>query len=165
MPKIRHAIEFLRGHKPLFFFDNVVLIEEKPPMAKKPGTNPKGEFAFFNVVYRTARNAPTGACRPSCSAGSTATSRRAATSWNRTARSPRNPAARRWRSRASPGRGEEEIGLWSYQGKNKDGGHWPAVFVFLWSVAFPGRSAKRCAAEPGVHFAGLWVPALRSVIT
>jgi hypothetical protein len=35
----------------LFFFDNVVLIEEKPPMAKKPGTNPKGEFAFFNVVY------------------------------------------------------------------------------------------------------------------
>jgi hypothetical protein len=20
-------------------------------MAKKPGTNPKGEFAFFNVVY------------------------------------------------------------------------------------------------------------------
>ena len=36
---------------PLFFFDNVVLIEEKPPMAKKPGTNPKGEFAFFNVVY------------------------------------------------------------------------------------------------------------------
>jgi hypothetical protein len=36
---------------PLFCFDNVVLIEEKPPMAKKPGTNPKGEFAFFNVVY------------------------------------------------------------------------------------------------------------------
>lgn len=23
----------------------------KPPMAKKPGTNPKDEFAFFNVVY------------------------------------------------------------------------------------------------------------------
>jgi hypothetical protein len=36
---------------PLFCFDNVALIEEKPPMAKKPGTNPKGEFAFFNVVY------------------------------------------------------------------------------------------------------------------
>ena len=35
----------------LFCFDNVALIEEKPPMAKKPGTNPKGEFAFFNVVY------------------------------------------------------------------------------------------------------------------
>jgi hypothetical protein len=31
--------------------DRNVLIEEKPPMAKKPGTNPKGEFAFFNVVY------------------------------------------------------------------------------------------------------------------
>jgi hypothetical protein len=36
---------------PLFCFDNGALIEEKPPMAKKPGTNPKGEFAFFNVVY------------------------------------------------------------------------------------------------------------------
>jgi len=23
-------------------------------MAKKPGTNPKGEFVFFDVVYRTA---------------------------------------------------------------------------------------------------------------
>jgi hypothetical protein len=40
------------GHQnPLFCFDNAALIEEKPPMAKKPGTNPKGEFAFFNVVY------------------------------------------------------------------------------------------------------------------
>ena len=37
--------------EPLFFFDSVVLIEDKPPMAKKPGTKPKGEFAFFNVVY------------------------------------------------------------------------------------------------------------------
>jgi hypothetical protein len=26
-------------------------IAEKPAMPKKPGTNPKGEFAFFNVVY------------------------------------------------------------------------------------------------------------------
>jgi hypothetical protein len=26
-------------------------VEEKPPMPKKPGTNPKGEFAFFNVFY------------------------------------------------------------------------------------------------------------------
>jgi hypothetical protein len=26
-------------------------IEDKPPMPKKPETNPKGEFAFFNVVY------------------------------------------------------------------------------------------------------------------
>ncbi len=24
---------------------------EKPPMPKKPGTNPKGEFAFFNILY------------------------------------------------------------------------------------------------------------------
>ena len=33
-------------------------------MAKKPGTNPKGEFAFFNVVYeddsqRSNRRVPT----------------------------------------------------------------------------------------------------------
>ena len=40
-----------RASDPLFCFDNGALIEEKPPMAKKPGTNPKGEFAFFNVVY------------------------------------------------------------------------------------------------------------------
>jgi hypothetical protein len=32
-------------------FDSGGPIGEKPPMAKKPGTNPKGEFAFFNVVY------------------------------------------------------------------------------------------------------------------
>jgi len=35
----------------LFFFDSGALIDDKPPMAKKPGTNPKGEFAFFDVVY------------------------------------------------------------------------------------------------------------------
>lgn len=34
-----------------FAFDSEVGIEDKPAMAKKPGTNPKGEFAFFNVVY------------------------------------------------------------------------------------------------------------------
>jgi hypothetical protein len=32
-------------------FDSSGSIEDKPRMAKKPGTNPKGEFAFFNVVY------------------------------------------------------------------------------------------------------------------
>jgi hypothetical protein len=26
-------------------------MDDKPRMPKKPGTNPKGEFAFFNVVY------------------------------------------------------------------------------------------------------------------
>jgi hypothetical protein len=36
---------------PAFSFDRAVLIGDKPPMPKKPGTNPKGEFAFFNVVY------------------------------------------------------------------------------------------------------------------
>jgi hypothetical protein len=37
--------------KAVIFFDSGVPIEDKPAMAKKPGTNPKGEFAFFNVVY------------------------------------------------------------------------------------------------------------------
>jgi hypothetical protein len=32
-------------------FDSGALIGDKPAMAKKPGTNPKGEFAFFDVVY------------------------------------------------------------------------------------------------------------------
>jgi hypothetical protein len=35
----------------IFCFDLGPAIEDKPPMPKKPGTNPKGEFAFFNVVY------------------------------------------------------------------------------------------------------------------
>ncbi len=38
-----------RNH--LIFFDSGALIDDKPPMPKKPGTNSKGEFAFFNVVY------------------------------------------------------------------------------------------------------------------
>jgi hypothetical protein len=37
--------------KPSFFFDSGTHIGDKPAMPKKPGTNPKGEFAFFNVVY------------------------------------------------------------------------------------------------------------------
>jgi hypothetical protein len=32
-------------------FDSGGLIGDKPCMPKKPGTNPKGEFAFFNVFY------------------------------------------------------------------------------------------------------------------
>jgi hypothetical protein len=32
-------------------FDSGARIGDKLAMAKKPGTNPKGEFAFFNVVY------------------------------------------------------------------------------------------------------------------
>ena len=35
----------------LIFVDGGAAIEEKPRMPKKPGTNPKGEFAFFDVVY------------------------------------------------------------------------------------------------------------------
>lgn len=34
-----------------FCFDRTSHMAEKPPMPKKPGTNPKGEFAFFNIVY------------------------------------------------------------------------------------------------------------------
>ena len=44
-----HAVT-VAGHAS-FFFDSGVHIEDKPPMPKKPGTNPKGEFAFFNVTY------------------------------------------------------------------------------------------------------------------
>jgi hypothetical protein len=33
------------------YFDSGIVIGDKPRMPKKPGTNPKGEFAFFNVVY------------------------------------------------------------------------------------------------------------------
>jgi hypothetical protein len=47
----RRAFRGTGDQNPPFFFDSAALIEEKPPMAKKPGTNPKGEFAFFNVVY------------------------------------------------------------------------------------------------------------------
>ena len=34
-----------------FSFDRRGGIDDKPRMPKKPGTNPKGEFAFFDVVY------------------------------------------------------------------------------------------------------------------
>jgi hypothetical protein len=44
------AEQALAGYR-LFSFDSGALIDHKPAMAKKPGTNPKGEFAFFNVVY------------------------------------------------------------------------------------------------------------------
>jgi|SRR5579871_4077622 len=40
-----------RRQKALIFIDARAAIEEKPRMPKKPGTNPKGEFAFFDVVY------------------------------------------------------------------------------------------------------------------
>ena len=36
---------------PHFCFDSGDSKREKPRMPKKPGTNPKGEFAFFDVVY------------------------------------------------------------------------------------------------------------------
>jgi hypothetical protein len=39
------------GARLAFYFDSGAEIEDKPAMPKKPGTNPKGEFAFFNVVY------------------------------------------------------------------------------------------------------------------
>lgn len=47
-----------------FCFDRTAHMAEKPPMPKKPGTNPKGEFAFFNIVYedgsqRSNRRVPT----------------------------------------------------------------------------------------------------------
>jgi hypothetical protein len=48
-----HAVSRRAGNSrnTVIFFDSGPLIEDKPSMAKKPGTNPKGEFAFFDVVY------------------------------------------------------------------------------------------------------------------
>jgi len=58
MPKIRKVGkgggEIARSGAPICIeicFDLGPAIGDKPPMPKKPGTNPKGEFAFFNVVY------------------------------------------------------------------------------------------------------------------
>ena len=71
-------------------------------MAKKPGTNPKGEYVFFDVVYedgsqRSNRRVPAellGGHRE----GRTRTR---LSSSSRTVKSPRSRAARRSRSRAS----------------------------------------------------------------
>src|SRR6516162_7500759 len=79
--------------KPVFFFDRGTHIEDKPPMPKKPGTNPKGEFALFNVVYEDNSVRSNAACPMKSLAVSRATSRRAGSSWSRTARSPRKVAA------------------------------------------------------------------------
>jgi hypothetical protein len=49
--KTRDARRRWLASGPVFSFDSRAPIEDKPPMPKKPGTNPKGEFAFFNVVY------------------------------------------------------------------------------------------------------------------
>ena len=58
MPKIRKVGkgggEIARSGAPICIeicFDLGPAIGDKPPMPKKPGTNPKGEFAFFNIVY------------------------------------------------------------------------------------------------------------------
>jgi hypothetical protein len=48
---ISHSASLALNAPPVLFFDSGTHIEDKPPMPKKPGTNPKGEFAFFNVVY------------------------------------------------------------------------------------------------------------------
>ena len=72
-------------------------------MAKKPGTNPKGEFAFFNIVYEDDSQRSNRRVPSELLGGLDGDEPRAATSWSRTARSPRNPAARRWRSGTSAG--------------------------------------------------------------
>ena len=52
MPKSLRNMGFLAG-LPLQKREltEATLSGTSPAMAKKPGTNPKGEFAFFNVVY------------------------------------------------------------------------------------------------------------------
>src|SRR5581483_267594 len=71
------------------------------PWPRNREPTPKANSCSSTSSTRTARSAPTGACRRRCSAGWRRTRRRAASSSRRTARSPRNPAAPRWRSRAS----------------------------------------------------------------
>ena len=40
-----------KSFRPLIPFDIPPRIAHKPPMPKRPGTNPKYEFQFFDVVY------------------------------------------------------------------------------------------------------------------
>ena len=78
-----------------FSFDSRIRIDNKPRMPKKPGTNPKGEFAFFNVIYeddfqRSNRRVPSellGGLDGDEPA-------RARSSASRIAKSPRNPGGR-----------------------------------------------------------------------
>lgn len=70
-------------------------------MAKKPGTNPKGEFAFFNVFYEDGSQRSNRRVPSELLGDSMAMSRPKPPSPSRTARSPKSPAVRRWRSRAS----------------------------------------------------------------
>jgi hypothetical protein len=48
---LNHSIRQFGDQAGVQLIDVAAEIAEKPPMPKKPGTNPKGEFAFFNVVY------------------------------------------------------------------------------------------------------------------
>jgi hypothetical protein len=64
--KLNHELSAFERAYPeaLILFDSGGLIGDKPAMAKKPGTNPKGEHAFFNIVYeddsqRSNRRVPT----------------------------------------------------------------------------------------------------------
>ena len=74
-------------------------------MAKKPGTNPKGEFAFFNVVYeddfqRSNRRVPSELL-----GGLDGDEPARGYIMEQDREIAENPAARRWRSRASAGSG------------------------------------------------------------
>src|SRR3954471_4683783 len=44
-------IAVLRWHRRANPFDIADCMTDKPRMAKRPGTNPKGEYAFFDVIY------------------------------------------------------------------------------------------------------------------
>jgi hypothetical protein len=64
-------------------------------------TDPKGEFAFFDVTWEDDSQRPNR--RVPAELLGRLRRARADISWSRIARSPRNPAARRSRSRASAG--------------------------------------------------------------
>ena len=91
-------------------------------MAKKPGTNPKGEFVFFDVVYEDGSQR-SNRSRPTFSTGWKRTSPRAVSSSSKIARLPKNPAGHRWQSRASPALVQKR------SKRPRERNRWPALLI------------------------------------
>ena len=69
---------------------------------QKPGTNPKGEFVFFDVVYEDGSQRSNRRVPAELLGGLEKDEPRSASSSSRTVKSRRSRAARRSRSKASP---------------------------------------------------------------
>ena len=117
-------------------------------MAKKPGTNPKGEFAFFNVVYEDDLQR-SNRCVPSELLGGLdgdEPARGYILEQDReiAEKSGRAPLAIKASARSGRRRNRSR----SDRANNKNGGHWPAVFVQLlscFSSEAKSTSAQRSA--------------------